>query len=192
MCKNALFHWESLFVVSTSDAQNIAFPLITEQIGWDFGAHTLFVENTQLVLIVDFEELLSSSSWIRNVQLKSRGKESKINLISFICFYSNLHKCILCLWHDCHSLLRIAHTWYHWEQAVSCHRTPQSKPIHPNEITKYFDHPQNYPRFHNKNFLFGASAMSFNQNFFTFTCNSKGFFEKLAITFIVDVYIGPP
>lgn len=69
VCENTLFHWEALFVIATGNAQNETFPFITQQIGWNFSAHTLLVEDAKFVFIHNFKELLSSGSWIRNVQL---------------------------------------------------------------------------------------------------------------------------
>lgn len=68
--QDTLLHGETLFVVSSSDAEEVSLPLISEQIGLNFSAHALLVEDAQLVLIVYLEQLLGSRSGIRYVQLK--------------------------------------------------------------------------------------------------------------------------
>jgi len=57
---DSLLHWETLLVVATSDLEDVALELITNGITWDFGAHALVNEDSQLALIFDFNELLRS------------------------------------------------------------------------------------------------------------------------------------
>lgn len=73
--QDSLFHGETLFVVSTSDTEKISFPFITQMVGIDFSAHTLFIEHTQFVVIDHFESLLSSRRGIRDVQLELDKKK---------------------------------------------------------------------------------------------------------------------
>lgn len=68
--QDTLFHWETLFVVSTSDAENVSLPFVTEMIGLNLSAHSLLVEHTEFQVIDDFEEFLRSRSGIRYVQLE--------------------------------------------------------------------------------------------------------------------------
>ena len=56
--QNALLHGEALLVVAAGDAENIAFPLFAEGVGLALMAHALLVEASDLLLVVDFEELL--------------------------------------------------------------------------------------------------------------------------------------
>jgi hypothetical protein len=65
--EDTLLHGEALLVVAAGDSDDVALPVITEQVGFDFGAHTLLIEDSKLVLIDDFEELLTASRRERNV-----------------------------------------------------------------------------------------------------------------------------
>lgn len=65
--EDTLLHGEALLVVAAGDSDDVALPVITEQVGFDFGAHTLLIENSKLVLVDDFEELLTASRRERNV-----------------------------------------------------------------------------------------------------------------------------
>ena len=44
--KNTLFHGKTLLVVSTCNADDIALPFVSQGIGWNFGTHTLVIEDT--------------------------------------------------------------------------------------------------------------------------------------------------
>jgi hypothetical protein len=73
---NALLHWKALLVVASSNAHNlanlispklrsdasvvpyVAFPLITQAIGWHFIAHAFVHKDTQLAVVFDFDQLL--------------------------------------------------------------------------------------------------------------------------------------
>jgi len=57
---DSLLHWETLLVVATSDFEDVALEFITDRITWDFCAHALLHEDSQLTLIFDFNELLRS------------------------------------------------------------------------------------------------------------------------------------
>lgn len=47
----------------------VSLPLITKAIGWDFVAHALVHEDTELALIFDLNELLRAIGRVGNVQL---------------------------------------------------------------------------------------------------------------------------
>lgn len=72
MAQDTLFHGETLFVVTSGNAEHVAFPFITKDIGFDNLAHTFLVEHTQFVFINNFEELLTSRCGKRNVELQLR------------------------------------------------------------------------------------------------------------------------
>lgn len=57
--EDTLLHWESLSVVSTSNAEDVSLELITERISWDFMRDALLVEGAHLQLIVDLNGFLS-------------------------------------------------------------------------------------------------------------------------------------
>ena len=65
--QDTLLHWETLLVVSASNFENVALPLITKMVGFDFSAHALLVEQSQLVVIVDLKSFLSSRRGKRDV-----------------------------------------------------------------------------------------------------------------------------
>lgn len=46
-----LFHWETLLVVSSGNANNVALPFIAQRVRLHLGAHTLLVEHPELVLV---------------------------------------------------------------------------------------------------------------------------------------------
>lgn len=66
---NTLLHWETLLVVATSDAEDVALPLIAKGIGRDLSAHTLLEEGAELALIFNVDELLRAVGWVGDVQL---------------------------------------------------------------------------------------------------------------------------
>lgn len=68
--QDTLFHGETLFIVSTSNAENVSLPFVTEMIGLDLSAHSLLVEHTEFQVIDDLEQFLCTRSRIRYVQLK--------------------------------------------------------------------------------------------------------------------------
>lgn len=61
--QHTLFHWEALLVVTTSDLEDVALELVTDRVTLDLLAHTLVVEGTQLVLILNLDALLGTVSW---------------------------------------------------------------------------------------------------------------------------------
>jgi hypothetical protein len=44
-------------------------PLVSQGVTGDFLCHFLFVEDSQFAVILDFDQLLAASGWIRDVQL---------------------------------------------------------------------------------------------------------------------------
>merc|ERR1719183_76522 len=52
--QNALFHGESLLVVSAGDAEDVALIVITHDVSVDFLAHSPVEEGTDVLLFVDF------------------------------------------------------------------------------------------------------------------------------------------
>lgn len=78
--QDALLHGETLLVVSTGNLEDVALPFITEMVSGDFGAHTLVVEVTQLVVVHDLEGLLGPGSGKRYVQLPEENRTSELAL----------------------------------------------------------------------------------------------------------------
>lgn len=62
VCQDSLFHWETLFVVAAGNAQHVALPFVTQLIGLNLSAHTLLVEDAQLMFVDDLEQFLVSRS----------------------------------------------------------------------------------------------------------------------------------
>ena len=69
VCENTLTHGKALLVVTTSDSQHVALPLITEVIGGDLSGNALVVEWTAQVLILEVDGLLGCVRWVRDVEL---------------------------------------------------------------------------------------------------------------------------
>jgi len=44
--ENTLLHRETLLVVSAGNPDDVTLPVVAEPIGFDFGTHTLFIENS--------------------------------------------------------------------------------------------------------------------------------------------------
>lgn len=65
--QHTLLHWETLLVVTTGDLEDVALELISDRVTLDLLAHTLVVEDTQLVLVLDFNGLLSTVGWVGDV-----------------------------------------------------------------------------------------------------------------------------
>lgn len=66
--EDTLFHGESLFVVSSSNLEDISLVLISEAISWHFLSHSLVKEDGAFLIIIDFDDLLSSSLWATDVE----------------------------------------------------------------------------------------------------------------------------
>lgn len=58
--QDALFHRETLFVVSAGHAEDVALPLISQMIGFNLSADALVVEHSQFVVIDHFKGFLGS------------------------------------------------------------------------------------------------------------------------------------
>jgi len=67
--ENTLLHRETLLVVATGNAENVAFELITERIGGDLLGDLLVVEDTDSALVVDVNGLLFPSCGVGDVEL---------------------------------------------------------------------------------------------------------------------------
>merc|ERR1719418_236062 len=67
--KDTLFHRETLLVVSTSNTENVTGPFVTKGGSINFLAHTFLIKGTNLDFIVDFKELLATSSRKGHVNL---------------------------------------------------------------------------------------------------------------------------
>lgn len=52
----ALLHRETLLVVASSNAENVAFELFTDGVTGDFLAHAAVHEDAEFALIIDFDE----------------------------------------------------------------------------------------------------------------------------------------
>jgi len=63
--QHTLLHGESLLVVTPGDAENVTLELVPESVGGDLSAHALLVKGTDLVLIVDLNQLLAAGGWER-------------------------------------------------------------------------------------------------------------------------------
>lgn len=78
--QNTLLHGETLLVVTASDLEDVALELIADSLAIDLLAHTLVVEDTNAVLVVDLDELLGTVSRVCNV---------KLMLVSSLCFFAD-------------------------------------------------------------------------------------------------------
>merc|ERR1711892_746859 len=67
--EHTLFHGETLLVVATRDADNVASPLGSEMVGRDFLSHALVIELLEFLLVVNLVDLLAPGRGVRNVQL---------------------------------------------------------------------------------------------------------------------------
>jgi hypothetical protein len=59
ICENTLLHWKSLLIVSTGNPEYITLPVISQTISLYFSSHTFLIKDTEFVLIVLLEYLLS-------------------------------------------------------------------------------------------------------------------------------------
>ena len=66
---DALLHRESLLVVSTGDLEDVTFEFGAHTVGGDLCAHALVHEDAEFALIFDFDHLLRTVGWVRNVEL---------------------------------------------------------------------------------------------------------------------------
>jgi len=67
--EDALLHGEALLVVAAADAHDVALPLIAQATSVDLLRDALVHERSQLLVIVDVDELLGTGGRIRYIQL---------------------------------------------------------------------------------------------------------------------------
>jgi len=67
--EDTLLHGETLLVVSSGDAEDVALEFIPKGVSGDFLADPLFVEDTETALIVDVDGLLFTRRGVGNVEL---------------------------------------------------------------------------------------------------------------------------
>jgi hypothetical protein len=67
--EDTLLHGETLLVVTTSNAENVALPLIANGVSRHFLAHALFVEVAVATLLVDVNQFLGASGGVSNIEL---------------------------------------------------------------------------------------------------------------------------
>jgi hypothetical protein len=66
--EDTLLHGETLLVVTSSDAEDVALELVAEGVARDLSRDALVVEDTSLTLIIEVDGLLAASGWVGNVQ----------------------------------------------------------------------------------------------------------------------------
>lgn len=66
---NTLLHGETLFIVTSSDLEDVSLELVSDEVSLDLGADSLLVEVSELQLIVNLDALLRAVGWVGNVQL---------------------------------------------------------------------------------------------------------------------------
>lgn len=62
--QNTLLHWETLLVITASDLEDIALPLVADGVTKHLSAHAFIEEWAELALIFDFYQLLAASGRI--------------------------------------------------------------------------------------------------------------------------------
>jgi hypothetical protein len=67
--EDTLLHGETLLVVSTGDAEDVALVLVTERVSSDFVGHLLLKEGTVFSLIFNVNELLGPSRGVGDIEL---------------------------------------------------------------------------------------------------------------------------
>ena len=65
--QHTLLHGETLLVVTTGDLENVALELVANALTFNLLAHTLVIESTQLVLVINVDTLLGTVGWVGNV-----------------------------------------------------------------------------------------------------------------------------
>lgn len=71
--QNTLLHWETLLVVTAGDLEDVTLELVTNGVALDFLAHTLVVENSNTLFIVNFNQLLSAVGWVGDIELNNHS-----------------------------------------------------------------------------------------------------------------------
>ena len=70
---DTLLHWKPLFIVATSDFEDVAFELGTDAVTWDFLAHAAVHEDAEFALIFDLDKLLCAIGGEGDVELHLDG-----------------------------------------------------------------------------------------------------------------------
>lgn len=71
---NTLLHRETLLVVASGDAEDVALELVADGVTGDLSAHALLHEDAELALILNVDELLAAIGRVGDVQLLSKIK----------------------------------------------------------------------------------------------------------------------
>lgn len=79
MGEDALLTGE-MFVIPTTDAENVTPPLFTQCISSNFGGHMLLGEGMKFASIIHSNEFLEASGWERNVWLHPQAAEKELYL----------------------------------------------------------------------------------------------------------------
>lgn len=66
---NTLLHGETLLVVTTGNPEDVALELVADAVARDFVTHAAVHEDTELALIVDFDQLLGAIVGVGDVEL---------------------------------------------------------------------------------------------------------------------------
>lgn len=72
--EDTLFHWETLFVVATSNPEYISFPFISETISLNFGTHAFLIEDSNFTFIFNIDQFLCPGGGVADVQLEEINK----------------------------------------------------------------------------------------------------------------------
>lgn len=73
--QDSLLHGETLLVVTASNLKDVTLEFLTQSVSLDFLGDALVVEDAQFTLVGDFNEFLTTSGRIGNVNLENRKKE---------------------------------------------------------------------------------------------------------------------
>jgi len=67
--EHTLLHGETVLIVTTSDTENVALELITKRRGINLITDAELHEDTELLLVIDIENLLTTGCWASDVDL---------------------------------------------------------------------------------------------------------------------------
>jgi len=67
--ENSLLHGETLFVISTSDFEDVSLVFISKSFTVNFLGDSLVIQGSQFLLVIDFDAFLRAARAIRNIQL---------------------------------------------------------------------------------------------------------------------------
>lgn len=76
--KDTLLHWETLLVVAAGDFEDVALELVADAVAWDFSAHLLVHEDTELLLVIDVDQLLGAIGRVGDIELHLDVGKSRI------------------------------------------------------------------------------------------------------------------